>query len=31
MGAYYQLIDRHIDAEGVVSATYRSTIHAQGA
>lgn len=31
MSAYYQLIDKHIDAKGVVSATYRSTIHAQGA
>ncbi len=31
MSAYYQLIDKHIDAQGVVSATYRSTIHAQGA
>jgi len=31
MSAYYQLIDRQIDAQGVVTAKYRSTIHAQGA
>jgi len=31
MSAYYQLIDRQIDAQGVVTAHYRSTIHAQGA
>lgn len=31
MSAYYQFIDRKTDAKGVVTATYRSTIHAQGA
>lgn len=31
MSAYYQFIDRHIDEQGVVTATYRSTQHAQGA
>lgn len=31
MSAYYQFIDRHIDTEGVVTARYRSTVHAQGA
>lgn len=30
MAAYYQFIDRHIDTEGVVTARYCSTIHAQG-
>lgn len=31
MSAYYQFIDRQTDAHGVVTAKYRSTIHAQGA
>lgn len=31
MGAYYQLIGRQTDADGAVTAKYRSTIHAQGA
>src|SRR5699024_4652576 len=31
MSAYYQFIDRQIDEQGVVTARYRSTIHAQGA
>ena len=31
MSAYYQLIDRQTDAQGVVTAQYCSTIHAQGA
>lgn len=31
MSAYYQLIDKHTDPQGVVTARYRSTLHAQGA
>ena len=31
MSAYYQLIDKQTDPQGVVTARYRSTIHAQGA
>lgn len=31
MSAYYQLIDRQIDAQGIVTAHYTSTINAQGA
>ena len=31
MSAYYQLIQRHIDKQGVVTAHYQSTHHAQGA
>ncbi|MEK7741156.1 MAG: thioesterase family protein, partial [Pseudomonadota bacterium] len=31
MSAYYQLIQRHIDEQGVVTAHYQSTHHAQGA
>lgn len=31
MGAYYQLIDKQTDNQGVVTARYSSTIHAQGA
>lgn len=29
--AYYQLIDRHVHEDGTVVASYRSTLHAQGA
>jgi len=31
MSAYYQLIHREIDGQGIVTARYRSTINAQGA
>lgn len=31
MSAYYQFINKTTDAAGVVTATYRSTMHAQGA
>lgn len=31
MSAYYQLLDKKTDVSGRVTATYRSTIHAQGA
>ena len=31
MGAYYQLIQRTCDTEGVVTAHYQPTVHAQGA
>lgn len=31
MSAYYQLLDRNTDAQGLVTARYQSTIHAQGA
>lgn len=31
MSAYYQLIQRDIDEQGVVTARYQSTMHAQGA